>query len=137
MAVSGQANLRGHAIGMVALLVIQYLLGIAAALFVHFPESGNDVVFWEFARTQTLVVLHILVAALILIGTIALWVRAIIYKNKLWQIVAGLSLMAVIVAVLGGAKFIPSQSDSYSFIMAVGFIAAFISYGWGIYSSKK
>ena len=130
-----ELSLRKHSFGMIVALAVQYLLGIVTNLFVTFPDSSNDKELWEFARTQIPLVLHIVVGFLLLFGSMALFIRSNKYKYRTWQISSGINLIAVLAAFIMGVKFIPSQSDTYSFLMAVGFIVAVLSLGWGIYSS--
>ena len=92
---------------------------------------------WEFTQTQMPVVLHIIVGFLLLFGTLALLIRAIRFKERIWVISSAISLVAVLTAVVTGSFFITLQADVYSFIMALAFIVALLSYGWGLYKSER
>ncbi len=129
-------RLTGHAIGMIILLVIQYLLGMATSLFVVFPDTGHEGQLWAFAWKQIPLASHIIVGFLLLFGTIALLVRAIRLKIQSWILPATIGLIAVIGSIFFGSVFISSQKDMYSFIMATGFIIALLSYFWGLYATK-
>ncbi len=132
-----QKSLRNQGWVMIIALIVQYILGIYVSFFVKFPESGTEVQYWQFANTQVVLGLHMALGLGLLIGAIALLVRAVIYRNKTWQIVSIIGLVAMLVAAYGGERFISLQSDTYSFLMAVGFIVAFISFSWGLYASKE
>ena len=122
---------------ILGVLILQYLFGMAANLFVQFPDTTNENAHWEFAKTQATIVIHIVLAFLLVIASIVLLIRAIRRKDKNWIIAGSVGLFAMVAAFLSGAEFITTQADGYSYAMAVTFILAFLSYGWGIYKSKK
>ncbi len=132
----GKISLSPHAIGMIILLIIQYLLGMATTLFVQFPQGAHDGQLWIFAWHQILIVLHVIVGFLLIFGTIALAIRAGIQKNRIWIISSVISLLSVFGAITAGFIFIPTQANVYSLTMAVLFIVALLSYFWGLYSSR-
>jgi len=121
---------------LLGFLIVQYILGITINLFVQFPDTKSETVLWEFAKSQTAVMLHIILGGLLLIGACVFMVRAARSKNKQWIISASVGLFAILVAVITGAKFVPTQEDMFSFIMALAFIVALIAYSWGIYKAK-
>lgn len=122
---------------LLGFLIVQYILGITANLFVQFPDTKKESVLWEFAKSQWAVLSHIILGALLFIGACVFMVRAVRSKNKQWIISASVGLVAILVAGIMGAKFVPTQEDGYSFTMAVAFIVALISYAWGIYKAKS
>lgn len=128
-------RIQAHAI--LGALILQYLLGMFANMFVSFPDTTNEVTLWEFAKGQWPVMTHIILGALLVIGGIVFLIRAIRRKDKQWIIAASVGLFGVLAAGIAGARFIPTQQDVYSYIMAVAFILAFLAYGWGIYKAKK
>jgi heme A synthase len=130
-------KLRGHAIGLLGLLAVQYVLGMLSNLFVSFPEHNSDWQQWEYAKQQLLVMSHIVVGMLLLVGTIVLLVRAIQTHDKAWKISAGLGFGSILLAIISGSEFISSQSDSYSLVMSLFFLTAVMSLGWGIYKTKS
>jgi uncharacterized membrane protein HdeD (DUF308 family) len=121
---------------LLGFLGLQYLLGMAANLFVKFPDTNNEKTLWEFAKTQSLLVTHIVLAFLLLIGGIVFLVRAMRRKEKNWIIAASVGLVSILVAIIGGAQFVPTQQDGYSYTMAIAFMVALLSYGWGLYSDS-
>ena len=131
------SSLNKHAFGMIGVLILQYLLGMVSSLFVEFPENTQPKQLWEYAWQQVPVASHIVVGIVLLLGTLALLIRSFILKDKVWQISAGMSTIATILSIITGSIFITLQSDLYSLIMAIGFIIALLSYGWGLYASKN
>lgn len=118
-------------------LILQYLLGMFANLFVEFPDTKNEIALWEFTKGQMVLMTHIILAFLLVIGGIVFLIRAIRRKNKNWIIAASVGLVAIVVSFFGGMRFIPTQEDGYSYLMAAAFIFAFVSYGWGISKAKS
>jgi SNF family Na+-dependent transporter len=128
-------GIQSHVI--LGILILQYLLGMAANLFVQFPDTKNEKKLWEFAGSQWTVVTHMILGFLLLIGGFVLLFRSIRRKDKNWIIAGGVGLFAILIAVGAGSEFIPTQQDVYSFLMAAAFILAILAYGWGIYKAKK
>lgn len=121
---------------LIGMLILQYLVGVFVSLFVRFPDTKNEVALWEFARVQWSVMIHIIIAAGLVIGGIVFVIRALRRKEKVWIIASSFGLFGLLVASFGGARFVPTQQDSYSYIMSVGFLLALLSYGWGLYKGK-
>jgi hypothetical protein len=117
-------------------LILEFLFGMFANLFVEFPDTHNERLLWEFARGQTSLVIHMLIALLLVIGGIVFLVRTIRRKEKSLIIAASVGLATLLLATYSGAEFVSTQQDSYSFAMATAFILALVSYGWGMYQSK-
>ena len=122
---------------ILGILVLQYILGMAINLFVQFPDTKNENSLWEFVKGQVPIVIHIILAAMLLVGACVLLIRAIHSQSKPWIVSAGVGLFWILVAIIAGAQFVPTQQDVYSFIMAAAFILAIVSYGWGMYKTKK
>lgn len=122
---------------LLSALVLQYALGMAANLFVSFPEGADEGQLWAFAWSQTLVAAHIILALLILLGAVVLFVRALIRKEGSWILFSLIGLLAVLAAGWGGATFIATQNDTYSYLMSLAFLVAAASYGWGIFASHR
>ncbi len=113
-------------------LAVQFLLGIYINLFVSFPENADPNANWAFARHNWLIMLHVLLGTALLIGGIVFIIR--VYKNKLehWKLPASLGLAGILTAWLGGERFVATQQDAWSFVMALGFVLAVSIYGWGL-----
>ena len=132
-----KASLQYQGKVMIVILALQYILGMAAMAFVKFPESATAAQYWDFANSQWLLVAHMGVATGLVIGAVIVLVRAFLQKNTVWKIAATVGFVSIIVAGLGGERFVSTQSDIWSLVMGLGFLAAFLSYGWAIYSSKQ
>lgn len=122
---------------MIALLVIQYILGMLTNLYVQFPEGGSAGRNWEFMHGQWLIWAHLITGTLIVLGTIALYVRALKLKNKVWKLTGGITAASAVLAWVCGEEFVSTQADAYSFAMSVFFIVALVALGWGLYFTNK
>lgn len=128
-------KIQSHVI--LGMLILQYLFGTAANLFVQFPNSTSEKVLWQFAVKQFPLTVHMLLGVLLVIAGIVLLIRALRKKDRNWIWAASIGLFSILVASFAGAQFIPTQQDLYSYTMAIAFIAAFVAYGWGLYKAKS
>jgi hypothetical protein len=133
---NAQPTLSRNAFGLLASLVVQYLLGMAINLYVTFPEFASDGQRWEFAWKQPVVAAHIVVAIGLLIGSLSLVIRAYHRREVAWKVPALVGFLAILMAGFAGSQFIPTQNDPYSYLMAACFIGAFAAYCWGLYRAK-
>jgi len=129
--------LRIQAHVILGVLVLQYLLGMFANLFVQFPDTTNERTLWKFAGNQVSITTHMVIGFLLIIGGIVLLMHSIIRKDKQWIIASSVGLFGLLAATFAGIQFIPTQQDGYSYAMAIAFIISFAAYGWGIYKARK
>ena len=117
---------------MLLLLAAQYIHGMTANLYVSFPDGYSGGQAWEFAWHQIPVILHILLGIGIIIQSIVLMVRAARSGNRALRNASIIGFIAILVAGGSGASFVPSQNDTFSYLMSLGFIVAFMAYGWSL-----
>jgi hypothetical protein len=127
-------GLRIQSIFLLVALVVQYAVGMYVNLFVSFPDTTVEGQLWEFAWSQPALATHIVLAILIFLGAIVQCVRAARSRNGTWIWSSFIGLLAVLAAGASGASFIPSQTDLYSYSMAIAFLIAFIAYAWALFS---
>src|SRR5258708_17955481 len=89
---------------ILSILILQYLLGMFANMFVAFPETQNVATLWEFAKNQVAITTHMVLAAVLLIGGIVLLIRAIRRKDKRWIIAGSVGLFALCLATYAGVQ---------------------------------
>jgi len=130
-------GLRVNAIFMIVVLVIQYVLGMVANLFVKFPDTNQPDQLWAAARSQFPTMAHIVVGTLLLVGAVVFVIRATRNHHRSWIASSVAGLIAILAALFGGVTFTTTQVDGYSLLMAIAAIAAFVAYGWGLYASRK
>jgi hypothetical protein len=121
---------------MLALLGVQYILGMITNLFVQFPTSATDGQLWEFAWSQFSEAAHIILGLLLFVGGVIFLIRAVRAKDRVWTVAAAVGLFGILSAIYGGVTFIPSQVDQYSLVMSIAFLVSIVAYGWGLYATK-
>ncbi len=117
------------ALAMTVMLPIQFILGMILNLYVKFPDTTDQAKLWDFARTNGLVLSHIILGLVLLVVSIILLIKIARYKMRPLTILATIGLLGILVAIYGGEEFVKTQSDAYSLVMALGFIVAGAVYG--------
>lgn len=140
-----EQKLRGQSFGTLALLAAQFILGMVLNLFVTLPrthpgQQGNYFVRSGHTFGWAITVgggvalfLHVLVALVLLGSSISLFVRAVKSHKQFWIWVSGIGLLGILAAFSNGLAFLDFNHDSSSFIMAMGYILATVSYGMGVF----
>jgi hypothetical protein len=119
-------KLRSQSLGLLTMLSIQFILGMVLNLFVELPKNAS--VGSILSHGGVVLVLHILVAVGLLLGSLALIFRASTAHSKSWLIASIIGALGVFVALTNGLAFIFNDDDVTSFIMALSFIVAATAY---------
>ncbi len=119
-----QNGLRGLAILVIGLLVIQFVLGMVTNLYVQFPGADQPGQSWAVMRSQAPAAAHIVIGVLLLVSAVIFVIRAARKDNRRWLASSGVGLIAIIVAIYGGVTFVSSQVNAYSLAMALAFLVA-------------
>lgn len=128
-------SLVNQSFGMIIALCVEYVLGLYTAAFVKFPEGAPKDSLWNFAFTQLPLILHIVLSILIVLGAIALIVKALQIKNTLFIISSIIGFLAILSASSTGSSFVSTQKEIYAFFMGVSFAVAVVTYLIGMYKS--
>jgi uncharacterized membrane protein len=132
-------------VGMIFLLIVQFLLGMAVNLFVNIPTNHPGAnppeyfsgvaqsVTWAILQGPVLLVLHAVLGLVVLIGAVLTFVRGFRSGPRSLAIATGVSAFAVLVAGLNGGSFLNYNEDFSSMIMASFFAIAVVSYAVGLY----
>jgi hypothetical protein len=115
-------------------LAVLFLLGMYTNLYLEFPEGANG---WKVIGSDVVATLHMSLGSAFALATIGLLIAAILTRRASVIVFASLGLLASAAAVVGGTSFAGDQSNGNSFIMAVGFVVAFISYATVLYIRRK
>ena len=138
--------LRFGLVGMLVLLVVQFIAGMYLSFYTELPDThpgtGDSYapsIPWALAgHAGPALVIHVVIWILLTLGAIALLVRGIMSKRKayIWSTVLG--LLFILMAGSGGLTFLNrGGDDKESFMMAIGFILAFIAYGIAFYKTRE
>ncbi len=130
------SRFRMQATGMIAMLAVQYILGMVNNLFVKFPDTTRPGLLWEFARSQAWIMVHMILGALLLINATVILVLAFRRNHPVWKSYSIAGLAGIALAFLSGIGFVTTQADPYSLLMALGFLLALVVYGAGLYAGK-
>ena len=131
---------------MLALLLIQFIVGMYLNFYVELPKahpgtSGSYApsIAWALAGHAGLALaIHVTVWILLTLGSIALLLRSILCRQKPLIIGTALGLLFILMAGSGGLTFLNrGEVDRESFIMALGFILALTSYAVTFYKTGK
>jgi len=134
------AKLRGQSFGLLIMLAVQFALGMALNLFVKLPKAHPGQTGGYFARTVhgfgwaitngggIVLILHVIVAIGLLLASLALLARAIASQSRSWTVAGLIGFLGIVAALTNGLAFIGYNSDITSYVMAMGFIVAAVSY---------
>lgn len=123
-----------------ALLFVQFLLGMWLNLFASFPSSLFDqsgfggmmsnMMGFMLAGGMWVLMIHMMLGYALLIVSIVAFAFALGSKGQSLILLGALGLVSVIIAGWGGLGFMFSgfQNDFFSYLMAIGFISAFATY---------
>ena len=117
---------------MMPLLIVQFLLGMFANLFITFSTSTDpNPLAVVFTGGSPALMLHVLVAAVIFILALQVLVTATFIHRKPLVAIATAGFASIALAFFTGIAFVYSgyQNDSLSYLMAVGFLFGLIIYG--------
>ncbi len=113
-------------LGMLGLLGMQFLLGMAVNLYARLPAASGGMA--AMMRSGPLVMTHMMLGMLLAAGAALAVVLALPY-GRLAVACAATGLGGILVAGLGGLLFLmDGQSNGASYLMAVGFLVAAASY---------
>jgi heme A synthase len=120
--------------GILALIGIQFFLGMWLNLFGSFPRGSNTLASAITFRTDPILIAHIVVGIVLGLGSLALVVRAWSepVRSVRWLTLAG--LVGVLFASITGSGFVTSgyTNNFDSFFMSVGFAIAVTAYYEGL-----
>ena len=131
---------------ILALLGLQFLLGMLANLFVTVPavhpganasEYFSGVaqgVIWALGNGVAALRLHVIVGLLLFLAAIWLLVLAIAERRRGHIVVAAVGLVGIMAAGFNGASFMNYSHDFSSLLMSLGFLLATAAYviGYGM-----
>ena len=118
---------------MMPRLILQFLLGMFANLFITFSTSTDpNPLAVVFTGGSPALVLHVLIAVVLLILALRVLVTATFIKRTPVVAVASAGFASIALAFFSGVAFVYSgyENDSLSYLMAVGFLFGLIIYGY-------
>jgi len=118
---------------MMPLLILQFLLGMFANLFITFSTSTDpNPLAVVFTGGSPALILHVLIAVVLLILALQVLVTATFIHRRPVVAVASAGFASIALAFFTGIAFVYSgyENDSLSYLMAVGFLFGLLIYGY-------
>ncbi len=109
---------------MIAILVLQFFLGMYVNLFVSF-NAINSLSMIMF-NIPMIIMIHMMMGFLILGLSIFIFMLSVMKQNNLLSIIAFISIILVIIAGVSGIEFLFSENNIFSYSMALSFIILFL-----------
>ncbi len=109
---------------MIAVLVLQFFLGMYVNLFVSFNviNSLSMIVF----NIPMIIMIHMMVGFLILGLSIFIFMSSVMKHDNMLSVMAFISIILVIVAGISGIEFLFSENNIFSYSMSISFITLFL-----------
>jgi hypothetical protein len=117
-------RLRGSSIGLVAMLVIQFILGMIYNLYGTAPTSKQSVGLFS----SPTIALHVILGILLFLAALAQLIRAIGARHSLSIWLSAVGLVSIIGAGFAGLGFAGSGAASASLGMSLAFALALVCY---------
>jgi hypothetical protein len=127
------------ALAMFVSLIAQFLVGIAANLWVRIPSDHPGVsanyfvgtlggVWWALTQAALLLQVHVALGVVVGVGSVVLGLRAFVDRRSrgIWWPIVG--WVGVAMAAANGAAFLNYGHAFSSMLMSVGFAIAILSY---------
>ena len=118
------ARLRMSSLGVVVMLIVQFILGMIYNLYGTAPTSTKSIGLFSSPDLA----LHVILGFLLLIAAIGQLVRAIGARHKLSIWLSALGLLSILGAGFAGLGFVGSGADSASLGMSLAFATALACY---------
>lgn len=124
-------GLREQAAGLLVGYGVQFLAGMTLNLFVtipgshpgttgndYFVRSGHSLVWTLSGGGGIALAIHVYIAIGLLLGSVALFVRSLRARDKLWSWCSGIASIFTLGALFNGLSFVDFNQDISSMIMA-------------------
>ena len=118
------ARIRMSSLGAVAILMVEFILGIIYNLYGTAPTATKSVGLFS----SPVLALHVVVAILLVIAAVGQLIRAIGTRHKLTIWMSAIGLVAILAAGFAGTGFAGNGAAGASLGMALAFAVALAAY---------
>jgi hypothetical protein len=132
------AALRGNTFGVLAMLIVQFAIGMVVNLYATIPakDKGSGI-FGAIGKALTngpaSLATHAGLALLIVLAAIALVVRSIVTRHAASIVLSAIGLAAIVAAAVNGARFVADGGPANaSLAMALSTAVAMLCYSTGL-----
>ncbi|HUN33854.1 MAG TPA: hypothetical protein VMU95_17735 [Trebonia sp.] len=126
-------RIRMASLGALTMLIIQFILGTAYAIYGTAPASGKPIGMFS----SPLLAVHVVMGILLIIAAVMLVVRALQAKVAPLTVTSVIGLVAILGAFGAGSAFSGSGSDGASLAMALLTAVAMMAYAAALVISGK
>lgn len=147
----GSARARVFRIGALTtlfLLLAQFLVGMVINIYVAIPpghpggsssflEGAVPGTVWAITAGRPALAVHTVLGILLAVGAIALLLLALASRQRAWTTAAGLGLLGMLAAGVGGIGFLNYGRDYATLLMAAGFTLAAGSYMAALFVARQ
>jgi len=121
-----------HAIVLFVFLLLEYGLGAAISIFITLPRTASGTVsssdVWNFAWQQGVFVAHVVVAGIDIILVLTLVLRVLLFRRDVvWIVCTVLCATTIGIALGAGIAYVPNQTTSLSYLMAIAFLVSVLA----------
>jgi hypothetical protein len=118
------ARLRSASMGVLAMLIIQFALGVGVSLYITPAKGGVSEAF----SNGPLLALHAVLGLLLIIAAIDLLVRAILARYRPVVVASAIGLIAILGAAFNGIGFLRNAHNRASLGMTIAGCVAMLCY---------
>ncbi len=119
-------------------LVIALAVAVALVSYnIEIPAGESSASNWKFAATHPTILLHVIVAAVILVAAVVMLIMAVRNRDWSWIILSLAGLAFVLLAFASGEEYVMTLRKSALNYMSIGWLGAALTYGTGWYLGRK
>jgi hypothetical protein len=119
-------------------LVIALVVAVALVSYdIKIPAGRSSASNWKFVATHPTILLHVIVAAAILVMAVVVLIMSIRSRNRSWIMLSATGLAFVLLAFASGNDYVATLRDSADDYMGIGWFGAIVSYGTGWYLGRR
>jgi hypothetical protein len=122
--------------GAIYTLLILFILGMFANLYIEIPEGLVNHAAWAFVFSSSPVIaIHAVLGTLLVIVSLASLVFAFLSHKTSWIIASAFGLIFTGLAAFSGSDFVTNGGSALSsLLMAFGFLGALVSYALAVFT---
>jgi len=104
---------------------------------ISFPAGRSSASNWRFVAAHPTLLLHVIVAAAILVMAVITLILSVRSRNRSWIILSAAGLAFVLLAFASGSEYVTTLRRSADGYMGAGWFGAIVTYGIGWYLARK
>jgi hypothetical protein len=119
-------------------LVIGLAVVVALVSYnISIPAGRSSASNWKFVATHPTILLHVIVAATVLVVSAIMLIVAIRRRDRSWIALSAIGLVFILAAFVSGEDYVATLRKSELSYMSIGWFGAIVTYGIGWYVGRK